>query len=762
MPAKTSLLSDEEYTHILSEMVSTLEILPPKKKQTHFEEKKEEDKKENLALLADIEQGIFNDEFTFYLQPQCNSENHSIIGMEALVRWVKPDGSIVPPDEFIPVLEKTGLIIALDMKVWEKVCRVLGGWVKAKHNVVPISINVSIADIQAIDVAEFLLALCDRFQVPHKLLRVEITESMMAQNLDELVVLTSRLQELGFKVLMDDFGSGYSSLNMLKDTNVDVIKLDMKLIELNNDNFEKGRSIVESVVSMAHQIGLPVVAEGVENQEQLRMLQSLDCIYTQGFKFYKPMPIENAEVLLEQPGTKNYWDLSLDSSRRDVKEVHYQFVQNIAAHACALLSEYLLFFARVNIITGDFELLNRDPAFPAPSGGMIGNLQQYADLVVGKGIIAPEFVREYRERTNVERLRSLIISGARQRLFTIRTTIGGDLEWITIGFTAPKDCSPQNPWGVFFVRKETFNSLPAHVLGQSYEFDTLTGLFNYEKYKSDIAEIPFEQHQNVVCIYCDVIGLHEVNNHIGHAAGDEMLTAIGLELRRRFPDAKHYRLGGDEFLVLAFDEDEHEIDMLVELAKKHLSEQDIDISIGIASSADVSRLKDLVSVAEQRMFANKREQYAQDGKGRQLRMLNEKLEDSVQEMRDAEQCFSMILPNCTGVYVVNMLDDTMRCVRAPEGFKKYARSDGETFSDAARKYTYDSILPKYQSIVLDLLDFDTVRSYLWAGQEIKRYYERKDGICFDLQIYPYSKDTVYKDYALWVFTMVPKVNCAQD
>lgn len=758
MRSTGAFLTETEYSDRLDNLLDSLE-LHPSKRALHHETKKAENKQADLRKLDEIIEAIKQDQFTFYLQPQVNSETHSIIGMEALVRWVHPERGIVSPGEFIPVLEKSGLIVALDMKIWEKVCKTLGSWVAKGQNVVPISINVSIKDIEAIDVADYLENLCKKYKVPRKMLRIEITESMMAQSMAELSEFTSKLHKGGYKVLMDDFGSGYSSLNMLKDTNVDVIKLDMKLIELNNENFERGRRIVESVVEMSHQMGLPVVAEGVENTEQLRMLQSLDCIYTQGFKFYRPMPIENAEVLLEQPGTKAYWDLALDSEGRDVKEIHFQFLQNLATHACYLLSDYLILFGRVNVITGDFELINRNPVFPAPSGGNIGNLQKYVDTCLEMGLIAPEFEREFKERSNVERASNLILSGSHERLFTVRTTLGGDLEWITIGFTSTKDCSPQAPWGVFFVRRETFNTLPAQVLGQSYEFDTLTGLFNVERYKNDLREIPLKDYNQITCVYMDVIGLHEVNNHMGHQAGDEMLESIGRELRYRFPESTHYRLGGDEFLVIATDMGEKTAAKQVERARRNLGQSDIEISCGIATSDkvhDTNSLKELVALAEHRMFDNKRMQYAADGKGRQLRVLDQRLEEMMQEKEDVEQSFSMILPNCTGVYVVNMLDDSMRCVRAPEGFKLYGDKPGATFSESARNYTYDSILPKYQQVVLDLLDYDVLRDMIWKGQEIKRYYERKDGTCFDLEIYPYSKDSAFKDFALWVFTSVPR------
>ncbi len=223
--------------------------------------------KQRQQLLIEIERALQNKEFCFYLQPKCNSMTHAIVGMEALVRWNHPTRGIVSPGEFVPLMEETGLITRLDLYLWEEVCQMLQGWKARNENMVPISVNVSISDIAALDVAQVLWELVQKYQLEPKLLLAEITESMLAQNLKMVENTIAALHRKGFAVLMDDFGSGYSSLNMLRNTSVDAIKLDMQFIVRDSES-SKGRQIVESVIEMARRLNLPIIAEGVERRSR--------------------------------------------------------------------------------------------------------------------------------------------------------------------------------------------------------------------------------------------------------------------------------------------------------------------------------------------------------------------------------------------------------------------------------------------------------------------------------------------------------------
>ena len=241
-------------------------------------------------LLSEFMQALKNDEITFYLQPQCRISSKKVVGVEALARWIKPDGTVVSPGDFIPVLEKYGFIPDLDQHIWEKVCASLAEWYHAGHKCVPCSINVSRADIFSIDIAKILTELCEKYNVPTNLLKVEITESSYVEASDLIDKLVSELKKKGFTVLMDDFGSGYSSLNMLSTIELDAIKLDARFLDISDESDSKALHILESVVNMAKTIGLPIIVEGVETKFQCDFLENLGCRYIQGFYFYRPMP----------------------------------------------------------------------------------------------------------------------------------------------------------------------------------------------------------------------------------------------------------------------------------------------------------------------------------------------------------------------------------------------------------------------------------------------------------------------------------------
>lgn len=255
-------------------------------------------REEEIRLLSEIQEGIENDEFTFFVQPQFDITKAKIVGGESLVRWIHGNQGMISPGVFIPVLEKNGFIADLDQIVWEKVCQWLRMCIDKGYQPVPISVNVSRIDIFSIDVPEYLISLVEKYDIPAELLKVEITESAYAEDGEEIVETVKRLRDYGFIVMMDDFGSGYSSLNMLKSVPVDVLKMDMRFLEINENEEEKGIGILESVINMARQMRIPIVVEGVETQAQENLLKKMGCCYTQGFFYYKPMALPSFEELL--------------------------------------------------------------------------------------------------------------------------------------------------------------------------------------------------------------------------------------------------------------------------------------------------------------------------------------------------------------------------------------------------------------------------------------------------------------------------------
>lgn len=263
-----------------------------------YTEDMDERVEEEIQLLYEIQTGIERDEFIFYIQPQCDIMKGKIVGGESLVRWNHREKGLIGPGKFIPLLEKKGMLADLDRVIWRKVCQWLRACIDKGYNPVPISINVSKTDIFSMNVPEYLGALLDEFELTPDFLKVEITESAYAENGEKIIQTAKTLRAQGFIVMMDDFGTGYSSLNMLKSVPVDVLKMDMGFLEINEQEEEIGIGILDSVINMAKQMRMPIVVEGVEEQEQENHLLKMGCRYTQGYFYYKPMPVEFYEKLI--------------------------------------------------------------------------------------------------------------------------------------------------------------------------------------------------------------------------------------------------------------------------------------------------------------------------------------------------------------------------------------------------------------------------------------------------------------------------------
>ena len=255
--------------------------------------------RDNKLLLMDIKQALPKGELLFYLQPQVHERTGKIIGAEALVRW-NHNGQLISPGLFIPELEKTGYIFAVDTYIWEEVCKWLRSLIDRGIKPLPCSVNVSRVDFYFTDIAAHFINLLKTYNLPPELLGIEITESAFTDNTESIMEAVTKLHEAGFRILMDDFGSGSSSLSMLHEMNLDVLKTDVRFMS-KKDSDVRAISIVESVISMAHMIGMLVVTEGVETENQRDNLIALGDNYAQGFFFYRPMPVEQFEELLQDP-----------------------------------------------------------------------------------------------------------------------------------------------------------------------------------------------------------------------------------------------------------------------------------------------------------------------------------------------------------------------------------------------------------------------------------------------------------------------------
>ncbi|MCM1157707.1 MAG: EAL domain-containing protein [Bacteroidales bacterium] len=242
-------------------------------------------------FCAEVRQAMKNHEFNVYYQPQYNAITNRLNSAEALVRWIKPDGTIVMPGEFIPRLEKSEMILELDWYMLRGVCAFLKKQKEEEVHSVPVAVNFSRMHIYEESFLEQLCEIVDGSGVSRKLIEVEVTESAFVDQSKQIAELIKAIREDGFRVAIDDFGSGLSSLSFVKDISVDVLKIDKSLLSRNCED-EKERIVLESIFNFAHRLKLTTVAEGVETREQLGFLRTCDCKLIQGFLFARPMPEE--------------------------------------------------------------------------------------------------------------------------------------------------------------------------------------------------------------------------------------------------------------------------------------------------------------------------------------------------------------------------------------------------------------------------------------------------------------------------------------
>lgn len=309
-------------------------------------------------VVAGIESALREDRIELFLQPKCNIRTGKIVGAEALARWRHPERGIVAPGEFIPLIERNGLVRSLDLRVWEKTAAWIRGLIDEGVQPVPVSVNVSRADIYLVDVAAELHALVERYGIEPSLIEVEITESAYSERPDRIVAAFDELAERGFTVLMDDFGSGYSSLNMLKDINVDVLKIDMRFLDRDD---RRSKDIMESVIRMARWLDLPVIAEGVETREQVNFLLDVGCSYAQGYYYARPMEAAAFEALLTDGSKVQHEQCALQDARRPILDFRDLLHENTISDR--MLSSIIGSVALYSYADGDLRLIRGNEAY---------------------------------------------------------------------------------------------------------------------------------------------------------------------------------------------------------------------------------------------------------------------------------------------------------------------------------------------------------------------------------------------------------------
>ena len=696
----------------------------------------------------EIDRAFDNNEFCFYLQPKCNVATGAIVGAEALVRWNHPKYGVVSPGRFVPMLEQAGQISRLDVFVWRSVVRMLARWEREGRNLVPISVNVSMVDIDQIDVADTLTGLLNEYDVDARLLQAEITESAVARNLSKVESTIRKLHADNIAVLMDDFGSAYSSLNMLKDINVDVIKLDMKFIDLNEDNASKGLKIVESVVNMARKLRLLVIAEGAQTKQQVDQLLSVGCRYIQGYYFHEPLPVGRMEKLLaERPDDRHFWDMSNDFMHGSYVPVNGRTMletSTLAASTFEILANGVAELSRLNVKTGEYRAVKRDGILPTPE---TDDFETYVQTLIAERVVHPDDADRFRADMDLASLRSLLFS-QKSAFGVYRSEVLARTGMISFAVIPSRECSESDPWAVVMVGRNLPIESFVRLNGEEYRRDSLTGLLNRNAFDDAVEFIQATHDKPLTVMYIDLIGLHEINNHLGHARGDVVLCELADAARAYFGDDNIYRIGGDEFVIISFAHSMAQSARQMGYMRQELLDHGCELSVGMAESDDGGDIPDLVNQAENEMRKDKKRYYASGSGKRQLRTLNKQLEDILVRNKDMESLLQHLNTRYSIVYVVNLRADTQRPVVVPGYVQKMLDKHGGSFHEMLLDYCDKLVAPAYRDGFRMLFDYDYVRDRICREGAIRYAYVRNDGERFLITIFP---DTHSVDEVMWVF-----------
>ena len=291
--------------HKLSDIMDSLSIAVSTAKNilkanfVFYDEKLKLNRNEVKMVESAFNDAIDKEEFRVYYQPKVNLKNYTLHGAEALCRWFR-NGEMIPPYKFIPALEQSKSICVLDFYMLEHTCRDIRRWLDEGRPVVKVSVNLSRRHLGDMDLLDHIISCIDKYNVPHKYIEIELTETTTDVNFSDLKTIVVGLHEAGISTSIDDFGMGYSSLNLIKELPWNVLKIDKSFLPDENDSDSQKYVMLKHIIALAQDIGLECISEGVESAEQVRLLKENNCFFAQGFYFDKPMPVEEFEKRLDE------------------------------------------------------------------------------------------------------------------------------------------------------------------------------------------------------------------------------------------------------------------------------------------------------------------------------------------------------------------------------------------------------------------------------------------------------------------------------
>lgn len=498
-------------------------------------------------ITDEMEQALKEEQFQVYFQPKFDIFSETLSGAEALVRWIHPKNGFMAPGEFVPVFERNGFITEVDMFVWDKACEKIREWIDKYDRYVPISVNVSRRDIYKPGLPQVLVDIVHKHGLEPRHLHLEITESAYVENADQLLTVVAQLKEAGFTIEMDDFGSGYSSLNMLAEMPIDMLKLDMKFVQ----NYSEGnntRSIMSFVIGLAKWMNLYVIAEGVETKEQLDLLRGMDCNLGQGYYFSKPLSEEEFVKLLRASG-KTLADAEDQAIRfSNIQDDAFQtmlVVDGLAINRLVLIEYFKNVYSIVEATGGKAALQ------------YLKHVRQ-ADIVVADAHLpdmeASEFIRELKKDPRMERVAVIVTTHGSNDTVGKVIAAGADA-CVKKPFTKVQmhDCISR----IMSVRGEQMKHEEEAILDKMRMMemlttkDYLTGLWNRVELEKRIRDhIKHSPDRQFYYISVDIDGYKTLINEHGYAMGDKALHEVAERLESCFQDIDVVgRISGDRFAV---------------------------------------------------------------------------------------------------------------------------------------------------------------------------------------------------------------------
>lgn len=320
-----------------------------------------------------------------------------------------------------------------------------------------------------------------------------------------------------------------------------------------------------------------------------------------------------------------------------------------------------------------------------------------------------------------------------------------------------KEC-PQNEEVIYLGKEDLQNEkVEISALEYYYAYDSMTKLYNRGKYERDISRLQESGTDGFICVYADAVGLHEINNHIGHAQGDQMLCSIADGIRELFPQGKAYRIGGDEFVIFCRGQKETRIRKAITELKTLLRQEEYEISVGMATGGTNLTVMEVINRAEHEMRYDKEQFYHNDGAKRQMRGLNKKLEKILLEKQDASQFLNVIASEYKGVYMVNPNQDTCRHIYIPDYFAEILEENKGVFSKSICMYFERFVCEEEREQFETVIDYNYVLAQIREGKQVGFTYRKKDGTKVHLQITIYNENKSGTSEMLWIFTAIDRI-----